>query len=210
MSFSKRISLSLGFTLSLLTIRIMLSGDLTYIFLAWNLFLAWIPFALSQQLDNIKSKWKILFVISLWLLFIPNAPYIITDFLHLKHRQPIAYWYDILLLFSAALNGLLLGFASLLKVEKFLVNLYGKRTSRFLILCSFFLCAFGIYMGRYLRWNSWDIITNPDDIASDILDRFINPFAHFKTWAVTGLFGTFLYVMYYSVKNFINDNSTQF
>lgn len=210
MSFNKKIIIPPGFTIILLGIRIILTGELTYIFLAWNLFLAWIPFALSLQLESVKNKWKIYFVIGLWLLFLPNAPYIITDFLHLKQRLPVPYWYDILLLFSAALNGLLLGLASLLKVEKFLIDRYGKRISGFLILCSFFLCAFGIYMGRYLRWNSWDLITNPAAVTGDILDRVLNPFGHFGTWSVTALFGVFLFVMYYSVKNLINNKSNHF
>jgi uncharacterized membrane protein len=188
----------------------LLSGELTYIFLAWNLFLAWIPFALSNRLDSLKTRWKIFLMTGLWLLFLPNAPYIITDFLHLKQRLPIPYWYDILLLFSAASNGLLLGLASLFTVEKFMAGRYGKKVSGLVILCSFFLCAFGIYIGRYLRWNSWDIIINPGEIATDILVRILNPFDHFKTWSVTGLFGSFLYVMFYSIKNFITNKSNQF
>jgi uncharacterized membrane protein len=187
-----------------------MSNELTYVFLAWNLFLAWIPFALSQKLSNINNQWKIFFVTALWLLFLPNAPYIITDFLHLKQRAPIPYWYDILLLFSAALNGLLLGLLSLLTVEKILLNRYGRKISGIIMLCSFFLCAFGIYMGRYLRWNSWDIIVNPGELAGDILDRLFNPFDHFGTWAVTVLFGSFFYVMYYSIKNLINHKPNQF
>jgi len=210
MSFSKRIIIPLAFTLFLLIIRIALSNELAYIFLAWNLFLAWIPFALSQKLHVVKNRWKLFFLIGLWLLFLPNAPYIITDFLHLKQRTPIPYWYDILLLFSAALNGLLLGLSSLLTVEKFLLNRYGSKISNIIMLCSFFLCAFGIYMGRYLRWNSWDIIVNPADVAGDILDRVFNPFDHFVTLAVTVLFGSFFYVMYYSIKNLINHKPNQF
>ena len=205
----KQLLIPIAFTLSLLTARMIITGELTYIFLAWNLFLAWIPFTLSQRLKNITNRWKIFFLISCWLLFLPNAPYIITDFLHLKHRPPVPYWFDILLLFSAALNGLLLGFASLLTVEKILINHYGNRISGIIVLCSFFLCAFGIYMGRYLRWNSWDILINPLDIAADIVDRLLNPFAHIKTWSVTVLFGSFLYVMYYSVKNFVNTKTNQ-
>jgi uncharacterized membrane protein len=210
MSFSRKIIIPLGFTISLLAIRIIMTGQLPYIFLAWNLFLAWIPFALSQRLISVKNRWKIFFLISAWLLFLPNAPYIITDFLHLRQRPPIPYWYDILLLFSAALNGLFLGLVSLLTVEKFLANRYGNKVSGILILCSFFLCAFGIYMGRYLRWNSWDIIVNPDDVAADISERIFNPFDHFGTWSVTFLFGSFFYIMYYSIKNFVNPKSNQF
>lgn len=210
MSFSKKIIIPLSFTIFLLLVRMVLSGQLTYVFLAWNLFLAWIPFAISQKLAGVQNRWKIVLLFGSWLLFLPNAPYIITDFLHLKQRWPIPYWYDILLLFSAALNGLLLGLLSLLKVERFLADRYGNRISGLLILCSFFLCAFGIYMGRYLRWNSWDIITNPGAIAADILERIFNPFDHFGTWSVTFLFGTFFYVIYYSIKNFINTKSNQF
>ena len=210
MSFSKRIIIPLGFTMFLLATRIVLTGQLNYIFLAWNLFLAWIPFVISQKIIGVKNRWRILLLFSTWLLFLPNAPYIITDFLHLKQRPPIPYWYDILLLFSAALNGLLLGLASLLSVEKFLADRYGNKISAVLVFCSFFLCAFGIYIGRYLRWNSWDIITNPHDIALDILTRVLNPFDHFGTWSVTLLFGSFFYILYYSIKNFINTKSNQF
>src|SRR5688572_16462248 len=109
MSFSKRIIIPLGFTLFLLATRIVITGEPDYIFLAWNLFLAWIPFAISQHIKNVTARWKVFLLIGLWLLFLPNAPYIITDFLHLKLRPPAPYWYDILLLFSASLNGLLLG-----------------------------------------------------------------------------------------------------
>jgi len=210
MSFSKKIIIPLGFSIFLLAMRIMLTGELIYIFLAWNLFLAWIPFAISQKLTDIKSRWKLFLLTGCWLLFLPNAPYIITDFLHLKYRAPIPYWYDILLLFSAALNGLLLGLASLLTMEKFLADRYGSKISGIIILCSFFLCAFGIYMGRYLRWNSWDIILNPDAIAADVIERLFNPFDHFGTWSVTFLFGSFFYVIYFSIKNVINTNQINF
>ena len=210
MSFSKRIMIPLAFTLFLLAVRIIVAGELVYVFLAWNLFLAWLPFAISQKLIRVNNRWKIFFLTATWLLFLPNAPYIITDLLHLKHRPPVPYWFDVLLLFSAALNGLLLGLLSLLMVEKFLTDRYGNRISGLIILCSFFLCAFGIYMGRYLRWNSWDIITNPGEIAGDILVRVFNPFDHISTWSVTVLFGSFFYVLYYSIKNFIKHKSNQF
>ena len=210
MSFSKRIMIPLAFTFFLLAASIIVTGELVYVFLAWNLFLAWIPFAISQELIGVNNRWKIFFLTATWLLFLPNAPYIITDLLHLKQRPPVPYWFDVLLLFSAALDGLLLGLLSLLMVEKFLADRYGKRISGLVILCSFFLCAFGIYIGRYLRWNSWDILTNPGEIAGDILERVFNPFEHISTWSVTFLFGSFFYVLYYSIKNFIKHKSNQF
>lgn len=208
--FSKKIAIPLSFTLFLLVTRMIITGELTYIFLAWNLFLAWIPFALSRYLIQLSNRKAILFILGIWLLFLPNAPYIITDFLHLKQRLPVPYWYDILLLFSASLNGLLLGLLSLFTVEEFLARFYGKRISGFMILSSFFLCAFGVYVGRYLRWNSWDVFTNPGGIAMQLLDRVFNPFDHLGTWSVTFLFGSFLYVMYYSLKNLFNYKTNQF
>jgi len=200
----------IGFTILLLFVRIILTGELTYIFLAWNLFLALIPFALSHRLHHIQGKWIPLYVIGLWLLFLPNAPYIITDFLHLKHRVPVPYWYDILLLFSAALNGLFLGIASLLKVEKFLSLRFGKKISGLFILCSLFLCALGIYIGRFLRWNSWDIFISPDNILFEILTFVKDPLGHFKTWGVTLLFGAFFCTIYYTVKSLSTNKSNQF
>jgi len=202
MNSDKKILLPAVFTLCLLSARIIITGELVYIFLAWNLFLAWIPFALSLQLDKNynTSGWKKAAIFFLWLLFLPNAPYIITDFLHLKQRAPVPYWFDVLLLFSAAFNGLLFGFLSLQKVEIFLSSKFGIRKATIIILFSFFLSAFGIYIGRFLRWNSWDILTNPGELADDILNIVTNPFGHFKTWAVTLLFGSFLSLIYYSVK----------
>ena len=206
MNLQKRILLPTGFTLLLLAVRIIITGQLIYIFLAWNLFLAWVPFAISNKLENnnTASGWKTGGLFFLWLLFLPNAPYIITDFLHLKQRAPVPYWYDVLLLFSAAFNGLMLGLLSLQSVEIFLTSKFGSRKATLVILFSFFLCAFGIYIGRFLRWNSWDILTNPTDLAKDILDRLINPFDHFKTWSITILFGTFLSLIYFSVKSNIS------
>jgi len=205
MSLQKRILLPILFTLLLLTVRIIITGQLVYIFLAWNLFLAWVPFAVSNKLEKSKNSTSlnIYTLLFLWLLFLPNAPYIITDFLHLKQRPPVPYWYDVLLLFSAAFNGLMFGLLSLKKIETFLTSRFGSKKTVFIILFSLFLCAFGIYIGRFLRWNSWDILTNPAEIAEDIINRLVHPFDHFKTWSVTILFGTFLSLVYFSVNNLI-------
>jgi uncharacterized membrane protein len=201
MKTGNSILLPIIFTYLLLTARIIISGQLDYIFLAWNLFLAWFPYVFSQQLNEDNSRWKNILFAAAWLLFLPNAPYIITDFLHLRQRPPVPYWLDILLLFSAAVNGLLLFLLSVQRVDQFLERKFGSRKAAGAVFLAFFLCAFGIYIGRYLRWNSWDILTRPADLVTDIAERVINPFDHFKTWSVTFLFGIFLLVIYYSIKN---------
>jgi uncharacterized membrane protein len=201
MKTGNRILLPILFTYLLLSARIIITGQLDYIFLAWNLFLAWLPLAFSTELNVQNSRWKNILFAAAWLLFLPNAPYIITDFLHLRHRSPVPYWFDILLLFSAAVNGLLLFLLSVQRVDRFLEIKYGNRKAAGLVFSAFFLCAFGIYIGRYLRWNSWDILTSPADLVNDIVERVVNPFEHFNTWSVTFAFGVFLLVIYYSLKN---------
>jgi uncharacterized membrane protein len=205
MSLNNRILLPAGFSFLLLIARIIITGELTYIFLAWNLFLAWIPFAVGYVLCSGKEvkRLKLFFLLAAWLLFLPNAPYIITDLLHLKERQPVPYWYDVLLLFSASFSGLMLGLVSVYKVDNFLSARFSKRKTTLFVLASFFLSGFGIYIGRYLRWNSWDIFLNTAALTNEIADRLLNPLDHFRTWSVTLFFGTFLSLVYFSVKNMI-------
>src|SRR5688572_1009965 len=196
----KKILLPIAFTLLLLLVRMMYTGQLVYIFLASNLFLAWIPYGISNALGKAEKikQWKYYFFLGLWLLFFPNAPYIITDLLHLKERPPIPYWYDTVLLFSASLNGLVLGFLSVQNIDNSLTKRFNRKKARSILVVSFFLCAFGIYLGRFLRWNSWDIFFNTPQLVDDIADRFLNPFDHFRTWGITAVFGFFLCISYFS------------
>jgi uncharacterized membrane protein len=192
---------SVLFTLILLLIRIMLTNHLTYIFYAWNLFLAitplWISSKLSaQQTFNIKSY----LLLSMWLLVFPNAPYIITDLFHFTQREPIPFWYDLLIVTTAAWNGLILGLVSILQVEQFLANHLSQQKLKIAMTVSFILCGFGVYLGRYLRFNSWDIIYNIDDLLYQITHRFIHPFQHTTTWGFTILFAIMIALFYYTIK----------
>lgn len=109
-------------------------------------------------------------------------------------------WFDLVLILSFAWTGLLFGFLSLLDIE----NILGKSIkSRYITLISIglmFLGSFGIYLGRFLRWNSWDIISEPFKLIYDIGDRIINPFSHPRTWGVTILMGILLTIIYLSLK----------
>lgn len=197
------------FTVALLVIRMIFTGQLVYIFLASNLFLAILPFMISRYL-RVKTglkQWKIFILVLAWLLLLPNAPYIITDFFHLKERSPVPYWYDIILLFSAALNGLILFMLSIKHMDDYLTSKYGKKIAYRMLILFFFLCGFGIYLGRYERWYSWDVIMNGDELLVDIMHRVIFPWEHLRTWSITVLFGLFLSISYFSLKgNKITDN----
>lgn len=180
-------------------------GNPTYWFLIWNLFLAWLPlisalflWALHQSAPRLHLlQWPLLLG---WFLFFPNAPYLMTDFLHLTERQQVPLWYDLMLIFSFAWNGLILGFLALWIVQDLLATQYNRLVSLFVVCSTLILSGFGIYLGRFLRWNSWDAIFNPQLLAADILPRLIDPFAHPRTLAVTLLFSTFLTIAYLTVR----------
>jgi uncharacterized membrane protein len=207
----------IGFLLILMTLfcfglsifRYYMSDTKVFFFLNWNLFLAWIPLMISSFLliFNIKSKISIIFAIIIWILFFPNSPYILTDLFHLKARNSVPIWYDLIVILSFAWAGLMCGFISLLDIEK-LLSTYFKRTAINMITIFFlFLSSFGVYLGRFLRWNSWDILNNPFGLFNDITDRFINPLEHTKTWGVTILMGILLNFMYFMIKMIRKENN---
>ncbi len=169
---------------------------ISYLFLLWNLFLAWLPYLVSLTLERWNSKILIGITLMAWLVLFPNAPYIITDFLHLKTRLPIPRWYDVMLLFSFSFTGLMLGLFSLLEVHRYLRQKCRKRIAHFLVLFTIPLCGFGIYIGRFLRWNSWDVITRPHALFVDLLNVLSQPVAHFNTLGLALVISIFLMITY--------------
>lgn len=205
-------ALSIAFSLSLLEARMWYANTTQYSFLRWNLFLAFIPFAISTFLLLAKHFVPSFIFISfaaVWLLFFPNAPYILTDLFHLRAKHGVPLWFDLALILSFAWNGLLLGFVSLADMQKEVRRRFGRFSAWFFVLSSLFLSGFGIYLGRYLRWNSWDILANPTALALDILDRLINPLAHPATWGVTIVFSVFLTLCYLMIKQLGERSSLQ-
>lgn len=197
---TKMLGLTSSLCFVLLVCRIYFSSSFYYGFLLWNLFLAWIPLLLSHAIvkQNFLSNPKIIIYLlfAAWLLFFPNAPYILTDLFHLRKTQNIPLWYDLVLIISFAWNGLMLGFVSLLEIQKFLNEKYAPQISWLIVIVVLVLSGFGIYLGRYERWNSWDILTNPVSLSLNIIDSVVNPFAHPKTIGVTVLFSAFLIINY--------------
>jgi uncharacterized membrane protein len=195
--------ISLAFTMLLLAFRIFYSETLNYIFYGWNLFLAVVPLLFSRKLQrHSQLKPTTVGLMLGWLLFFPNAPYVITDIFHFKERYPVPKWYDLLLVTSAAWNGLLLGFASLLQVEQFLGRTVSRRKVQMLVLVFLVLCGYGVYIGRFLRFNSWDVISDPTDLLGESLRHFFLPHQHLPVWRFTMLFSVMLCIIYYSLKRF--------
>ena len=153
--------LSVGFTISLIVFRIFYSGSLMYLFFVWNLFLAGIPLGITTILVQMKSKNIQWLLLTIWLLFFPNALYIITDLIHLKDRNPVPLWFDVILIFSAVINGLIMAYISLQQVELFLKTKFNDHKTGIILCACLFLGSFGVYIGKFLRLNSWDILLHP-------------------------------------------------
>ncbi|MDB5226127.1 MAG: hypothetical protein JWN78_320 [Bacteroidota bacterium] len=183
----------------LIVLRVMVSHQLHFIFLIWNLFLAFIPFYIANWLYLFKERFNRITVIPflfLWLLFLPNAPYIITDIVHLHPGQEMNYWYSLLIVVSCAWNALVMGLLSLNDVQNVVSEKYGKTIAWIWIVLSVFLAAFGIYIGRILRWNSWDLFFDTRNVMYDIGERVSNPAAHGRTCVITLFYGMFLMIVY--------------
>jgi uncharacterized membrane protein len=193
--------LSVAFTILLITLRLLYFKQVAFLFFVWNLFLAVIPLVMSNRLTRMKklNLKAVIFLIG-WLLFLPNAPYIITDIFHYKERPPVPAWYDLLLITSAAWNGLIIGVVSLLQVEEFLQDKVAPIILKIFIPVTILACSFGIYLGRFLRFNSWNVLTNPNILLHQSATRFLNPFDNIKTWGFTFLFGAMLWLVFFTIK----------
>lgn len=188
------------FTLSVARCFITRTPEL--LFLNWNLFLAGVPLLFSRLLlhnDKITAG-KIFFLLPLWLLFFPNAPYILTDLFHLGNYTTMPKWFDLVMILLFAWAGLFAGFKSLQDIQRMLAKFTSNRTSIFIVIALLFVAAFGVYIGRFERWNSWDLLTHPFSVASDVIEKFTSPLSHLRTWGVTLLLGTLLNVIWFSIK----------
>src|SRR5688572_6649168 len=188
--------LSCAFSCVLICIRGIVTSTPTYLFLVWNLFLAFVPYAISEWLSRntavMENKWKRVAVLSVWLVFIPNSFYIITDLFHLDEFDSAPKWFDLLLIFSFAWNGLLFGILSVRRTELILQVISGRKFSLLFISAVMWLNAFGIYIGRYLRYNSWDIIARPFSLFGEMLDVLIHPLQNKMEWSMITIWAVFM------------------
>ncbi len=207
-NFNRWLFYCLLFIAAMILVRIKYSGSIRFIFLIWNLFLAYVPFLLSvffQQVSK-KAKWKQSLLFIAWLLFFPNALYIVTDIIHLEEMSGVPIWFDAVLLFTSSFAGLALAFASLMNVEFFLQKYFSTNSVTILVKLLLFAGAFGVYLGRFKRWNSWNVIIEPITLAADIAGRFINPFSHLRSWLII-FFLTILYaICWYFLKSISSIN----
>jgi len=178
--------------------RVAYTGSLTHTHVVWNLLLAWLPVAfayLALRPQATPRSLRLVFCL-VWLLFLPNAPYLITDLIHLPYGGGIPILYDVVLLFSAALCGLALGLVSLRWMQAAVAGRLGIWPGRLFGLAALGLAGFGVYLGRYLRWSSWDVLLKPVALAHDIWLHVIHPIQHWQAWALALLFALLLAFAY--------------
>ena len=198
------LSASVLFSVSLVIAGSIAKANLNLGFLIWNLFLATVPYLISKWMYRSFSEKgsRLLFFLLFitWLLFIPNSFYILTDLFHLGNFSGIPLWFELAMILSFAWNGLLLGILSVRQVEKMMERYLAKRTELYFICPIMFLNAFGIYIGRYLRFNSWDVVTNPLQLLTDISNLAIHPFQFKYAWGMVICFSIFMTIIYLTLK----------
>lgn len=175
--------------------------DLAASYLTWNLFLAWLPLVLSVRLVHVLgrkawSSWEALATSFLWIVFLPNSFYLISDLVHLQEVEPANVLYDSVMFASFAITGLLLGLSSLYLIHwQLRRRLAGWQAAAWAGVALFF-CSVAIYMGRDLRWNTWDVFVNPAGLLFDVSDRLQHPAAYPHMLLVISAFFVLLSAMY--------------
>jgi uncharacterized membrane protein len=194
-----------AFVVGLVAFRVAYTHTLDNAGLVWNLLLAWIPLGLALLLYDRRVRRAGLATLAglglLWLLFFPNAPYIVTDFEHLAGSTGEKFWYDGVLIALAATTGLLVGFVSLYLLQAIVRRGVGARYAWLFVFAALGLGSFGVYLGRVLRWNSWDVFVRPGSLAADLAAALVDPLAHPRPIGITLLFTSFLvagYLLFYS------------
>jgi uncharacterized membrane protein len=190
-----------GVCVALVIARIAWTARFHYAFLVWNLFLAWLPlvFALlanDEYRNAPKRTWRFYGLTIAWLLFLPNAPYIFTDLIHLMSRFYGHFWVDLVPILSCALTGLVLSFLSLYLMQSIVARMFGWLASWLFVACAAGLSGFGIYLGRFLRFNSWDVLFKPVELYHGIGHWAADPLANGTSFAFPILFATFLFIAY--------------
>lgn len=194
------LALASAFCVATLFARWAYSDPGAYDFLAWNLFLAWIPVVAAVGVYDMQDRGmrlrRLLPLGALWLLFLPNAPYLLTDLIHLGSRNDAPLWFDLVLFSAFAWTGAFLGFLSIYLMQVVVRRSRGVVWSWAFVGASLLASAFGIYLGRSLRWNSWDFVVRPEPLLADVWARISDPLAHPRTLGMTVALTALLSVMY--------------
>lgn len=195
--------------MALVGARMILTHSIRHGYLAWNLFLAWLPLFFCLAAVHVlrghgERHWKFWALAAAWLLFLPNAPYIFTDLTHLGPRHQSSFWVDLVLIVMTAWTASLLGFLSLYVMQTLVSRRYGWIIGWTFAVVVSGMVGLGVYIGRFLRWNSWDVLLNPFGIASDILLWAIQSVADKKLVIYPALFGLLFFAAHVTLAGLLH------
>lgn len=205
LSARAKLGLALGVSslasIGLFVIGAIANNSTEFWYLIWNLFLAWIGLLIALWLEQVLhrsawSSWYAMFVTLLWAISIPNTFYLITDYIHIFDVTRVDHVFDVVMFSSFIFNGVILGYLSVYVIHRQLLKRLTARASSLLVGLVLLLCSFGIYIGRELRWNTWDVITNPWSVLFDVSDRILNPSQHPQVFSITFSFFVLLSTTY--------------
>jgi len=205
---------ALAACLGLLVLRFLITGRLAHLFLVWNLFLGLVPLGVAFVALSIeRQNWRfwgrvaLLFLSVLWLIFLPNSSYIFTDFIHLIQRglggdkpnargiENMLVWFDVINRSLFAFVGHFMGLASLYVMHNLWKKEFGRWAGWFVVGFSCWAAGYGVFIGRFVRWNSWNLFTHPEQSWTDVVENL----GAADAWVFSGGFAVFLLVSYFFV-----------
>ncbi len=201
--------LSNGVSVLLFALRVVGADSYRYWFLLWNLALAWVPLIfvtlLVARLKHTRwfDGWNMTLG-ALWLLFLPNSFYLLSDLIHLHTTGEIGLLYDSVMFLSFIVNAFIGGYISVYLMHRALLRRLSAARARNVIIGAFLLCGYAIYLGRAMRWNSWDVLIHPADILFDTSEVILYPFSHLQVVVTTGSFFLLLSITYGVLCAFVN------
>ena len=200
----KLLLISSSFSVALSGFRIVYTGQWLFMWLSWNLFLAVVPYLISRfaiaRVSWIENNFKFALLFIIWLLFLPNSFYLITDLFHLEPHVSVPLWFDLALIFSFAWNGILLGVLSIRQMEKLVQLKFPAISELRFVYPLMLLNAFGIYIGRYLRYNTWDVLVNPFQLTNDLIYLLVHHVRKRFDWSMILCYSVFMTLIYLAVK----------
>jgi len=193
--------LATGVSVALVGARIWWAGNARYGLLLWNLFLAWLPLVFALLACRLAASrglrdWRFGAAAAAWLVFFPNAPYIFTDVVHLPLSYWAHYWVDLAVILICAVTGLVLGFVSLFLLQSLVTRRWGRTAGWGFVGAVSALSGFGIFLGRFLRFNSWDVFAKPGRLYQSVSGLAAHPPVEPSLAAFPALFALFVFVSY--------------
>ena len=196
------LALASAFCGALALTRMGLTGRAALLFLGWNLLLAWVPLVVSVIIagrhapGRRSSRLGTIALGTVWLAFFPNAPYLVTDLIHLRAHGFVLHLYDAMMVFAFAMTGLCIAFLSLWLIHRLVERRAGRAAGWLFVAGVAGLSGFGVFLGRFPRWNSWDIVTHPGQLFATMAIHVQDPLSHPRAIGVTLMMGTLFAISY--------------